>query len=99
MGEQYYHYIIQGKVQGVGYRKFTFDKAKQLKVRGWVKNLPTGEVECLAIGEVSTLSVFEKYLRKGSPLSRISNIRVKAITENFIEVEQPTFTSIFEIRY
>ncbi len=74
------HYIIEGKVQGVGYRHFTFKKAKWLSISGWVKNLPNGKVECLAKGELSLLSKFEKYLRQGPPFSEVFEIQSKEIS-------------------
>ena len=99
MNKQCYVYLVEGRVQGVGYRKFTFDTARQLKISGWVKNLPTGKVECLAIGKNSTLSLFETFLRRGSPLSSVSNVQVKEIFDSSVEKQQAKSSCIFEIRY
>lgn len=43
--------IIQGKVQAVGYRRWFEKEAIQLDLKGYVKNLTTGEVEAVIIGE------------------------------------------------
>ena len=40
--------IVHGMVQGVGFRYFVFREAQQLNLRGYVKNVPTGEVEITA---------------------------------------------------
>ena len=42
------HAFVSGRVQGVGYRAFTRNKAKLLGLRGFVRNLPDGRVEVYA---------------------------------------------------
>src|SRR3982751_2540845 len=42
--------LVSGRVQGVGFRDFTLRKAQQLRLAGWVRNLPSGEVEAYAEG-------------------------------------------------
>jgi len=44
------HLLIFGKVQGVGFRYWLYEKAIKKNIRGWVKNKITGEVEALLIG-------------------------------------------------
>ncbi|WP_341540072.1 acylphosphatase [Pseudodesulfovibrio tunisiensis] len=43
--------IIRGKVQGVWFRGWTRDTARELGLRGWVRNLPDGAVEAVAPGK------------------------------------------------
>ena len=43
--------IIQGKVQGVGYRRGLAQQVEELELKGYVKNLSTGEVEALVAGD------------------------------------------------
>ena len=43
--------IIQGKVQGVGYRRWFVQQAEELELKGYVENLPTGEVEAVVVGD------------------------------------------------
>ncbi|MFH7766372.1 acylphosphatase [Acinetobacter sp. BSP-28] len=43
--------IIQGRVQGVGYRRWFEQQAIELELKGYVKNLPTGEVEAVVVGD------------------------------------------------
>jgi acylphosphatase len=44
------HWLIKGTVQGVGFRFSTVKMAQQLNVKGWVRNLTSGEVEVLGQG-------------------------------------------------
>ncbi|WP_050638031.1 acylphosphatase [Candidatus Stoquefichus sp. SB1] len=45
------HYIFHGRVQGVGFRYTVYQKAVQLGLTGWVKNLNDGNVEACLQGE------------------------------------------------
>lgn len=45
------HIIFYGRVQGVGFRYYAVNKANQLGLTGWVKNLPDGTVEMEVQGE------------------------------------------------
>lgn len=68
------HLLISGKVQGVGFRWFIVEEAKQLGLAGWVRNLPTGEVEIAARGDNSSIQTFEELARKGPPGARVSHV-------------------------
>ena len=82
------HYTILGKVQGVGYRYFTNEIAISAGLKGWVKNMPDGSVECLVGGEISDLEIFEKKIRKGPPLSRVVNMDRKILDTNEITLPE-----------
>ena len=45
------HIVFYGRVQGVGFRYYAVNKANQLGLTGWVKNLPDGTVEMEVEGE------------------------------------------------
>ena len=57
------HIVVNGLVQGVGFRYFTVTQARRLGVRGWVRNCRDALVEQLAIGprwsEVSHVAVHD----------------------------------------
>ena len=44
------HIIVSGRVQGVGYRYFAAARAKLHGIVGYVRNLPDGSVEVVALG-------------------------------------------------
>ena len=71
------HAIVHGKVQGVWFRAWTRDMAREEGVFGWVRNLPDGSVETAAQGEKTNLDVFLKRLHDGPPLARVTRIDVE----------------------
>ncbi len=75
------NYRINGRVQGVGFRQFTAERARGLGLIGWVRNLPDGSVEAEAQGQQATLAEFEAYLRRGPQLSRVDSLVMSEIPE------------------
>jgi acylphosphatase len=67
-------YVISGLVQGVGYRYFTRQAAIRLGVRGWVRNLPSGEVEVHAEADSDTLAEFRAALERGPLMAQVSQV-------------------------
>ena len=57
--------VTQGRVQGVGYRRWFEKYALRLNLKGYVKNLATGEVEAVIIGSEETISKLIKYSYDG----------------------------------
>lgn len=68
--------IVDGRVQGVGFRYFVADGAKQNNINGYVRNLPDGKVEIDAEGERENLNHFLSTCKKGPALSRIDAFMV-----------------------
>lgn len=59
------HAIIDGSVQGVGFRMFVLDHAGALGLTGWVRNKYDGRVEVVAEGEMPELENLLEKLRLG----------------------------------
>lgn len=68
------HYLIRGRVQGVGYRFFAQDAAERRGIRGYVRNLPGGEVEVHAEGGETALALFKQDLERGPRMSRVTEV-------------------------
>ena len=68
------HFVISGRVQGVGYRAFTADAARAEGLAGWVKNRPDGAVEIQAEGDAEALRRFEWRLWQGPPMARVDDV-------------------------
>ena len=83
---------VSGKVQGVWFRKYTLDSARDIGVVGMVKNLVDGTVLVNASGKKKNLREFKELLENGSPNSRVDKIDYS--WEN-LSIEYSTF----EIEY
>lgn len=76
MGIKRYHFIINGRVQGVGYRYSTRHYAQDLNVVGWVKNRDDGKVELIAEGDKITLEQLLTWLKQGPCFADVTNVKV-----------------------
>ena len=70
------HIILRGRVQGVGFRVFIRDRARQLALTGWVRNLADGSVEAVATGEHKRLQQFVALCNSGPPEAVIQDMTV-----------------------
>jgi acylphosphatase len=69
------HLEIRGRVQGVGFRWYVREKARELRLIGWVRNKPDGNVEVLAAGEREALARLSKAIGEGPPGARVEEVR------------------------
>jgi acylphosphatase len=67
---------VSGRVQGVYFRAFTQNKAKQFLVNGYVKNMPDGRVEIIAEADQLTLEKFIEWCHKGPVTARVDQVEV-----------------------
>jgi acylphosphatase len=75
------HFLVKGRVQGVGFRWFVQREAAELGLRGWVRNTPDGDVEVLAAGEPDQLKDLLLALGKGSRGSRVDEVEEHELAE------------------
>jgi acylphosphatase len=76
------HFLVKGRVQGVGFRWFVHREAAELGLRGWVRNTDQGHVEIVAAGEPELLEELKTALRKGSRGSRVDAIIEDELAES-----------------
>lgn len=75
-GEERKRVIIEGRVQGVGFRFFTRDLAVALALKGTVRNLPGGEaVEVVVQGQPHSIERLIAALRKGPPGAAVTRLQ------------------------
>ena len=70
------HCIVEGRVQGVGFRYFTRTHAQRLGVTGWVRNRTYGDVELVAEASQEVLDQFLELIRQGPRGSSVTNLSV-----------------------
>jgi acylphosphatase len=83
---------VSGRVHGVFFRAFVESRAEELKLTGFVRNLPDGTVEVVAEGERERLEKLVHYLEVGPPAARVA----KVVTE---WAEYRGLFTGFEVRY
>ena len=76
------HYLVKGRVQGVGFRWFVHREASAIGLRGWVRNTDDGHVEVVAAGEPEDLAELREALRKGSRGSRVDAVMEHELVES-----------------
>jgi len=79
------HFLVRGRVQGVGFRWFVHREASELDLRGWVRNTEDGEVEIVAAGEEDNLEELRKSLKKGPRGSRVDGLVELRLAESEAE--------------
>ncbi len=70
------HVFISGKVQGVFFRSSTKDRADELNLTGWVRNLADGRVEAVFEGEEENVEKMAQWCRKGPEYARVNYVEV-----------------------
>jgi len=70
------HVLIKGRVQRVGFRGWTVSQARDLGLSGWVRNLPSGDVELVASGPPDKVQALVEVCRHGSRWAWVEAVQV-----------------------
>jgi acylphosphatase len=76
------HFLVKGRVQGVGFRWFVHREAAAIGLRGWVRNTEDGHVEVLASGTPEQLAELRAALHEGSRGSRVDSVLEHELQES-----------------
>lgn len=79
-GDTRVHAIVEGVVQGVGYRYFAASEARSRGLTGWVRNRADGSVEVLVEGREGLVGEFVRQLQVGPPSSNVTAVNVQRET-------------------
>lgn len=71
------HLKLYGRVQGVNFRSFIREKAHELGLSGWVKNMPDGTVETVVEGEEEKINEYIQWCEIGPPAARVEETQEK----------------------
>jgi acylphosphatase len=71
--------LVEGGVQGVGYRAFAQHRAQDRGLSGFAVNLPDGRVKIRAEGDRARLDAFVHDLEVGPPLARVARVTVNPL--------------------
>ena len=78
------HLLIFGKVQGVGFRYWLYEKAIKKNIRGWVKNTIQGQVEALLIGDDDeNVNDLIKQCQKGPLSSNVTQVKIQDYKQEY----------------
>lgn len=66
------HVLVRGRVQGVGFRWFVRERARELALAGWARNLPDGSVEIAASGSAMAIEALRQLLQRGPDGARVT---------------------------
>lgn len=84
--------IVNGVVQGVGFRYWTIRKASEFGINGYVANLPDGSVAIEVEADRSIVEAFIKEVKIGPTYASISDVKIEWR-------EQPKGYKDFNVRY
>ena len=84
---------VRGRVQGVGFRWFVRERARELRLGGWVRNLPDGSVEVAVAGAAAAIERMREALGRGPEGAVVSAVDEGAVTGDF-PVSPDSFTIV-----
>lgn len=85
------HVRVSGRVQGVFYRAWTRDQARELGLTGWVRNCSDGSVEARIEGDRESVDRMIERMKKGPPAARVEDVQV--------DEAEPEGLGRFEVRH
>ena len=69
--------MVEGAVQGVGFRYFILHQAQLLPLNGYVRNLADGRVEIEVEGEKSAIEQLFDLAKRGPRLAQVESVKIE----------------------
>jgi acylphosphatase len=73
------HLTIHGRVQGVFYRGWAVDTARELRLVGWIRNRHNGTVEAIVQGSEDAVDRFVALANEGPPGAGVDSVEVREV--------------------
>ena len=82
--------MIEGRVQGVGFRDFVLEEAAQQRLEGWVRNRADRvSVEAVFVGAGDAVAAVIEACRKGPPAARVDALDQRVATSDELKLARP----------
>src|SRR5258705_12731633 len=82
------HFVITGRVQGVGFRFYTQRKAREFGVTGWVRNRRDGSVEAMVQGEPDRVESMTAWIRHWPPSAAVIEVQIADGTGDYATIDK-----------
>jgi len=80
-------WVVQGRVQGVGFRWFIQTRAQAMGVRGWARNLDDGSVEVVGMATAPSLESFAALVRQGPRGARVTGVTQEEVPHDAVDAK------------
>jgi acylphosphatase len=77
LSESRVHVLVSGRVQGVFFRVFVREKARELGLAGWVRNTEDGKVEAVFEGEKEKILKMVAWCKQGPPGAKVEKVETE----------------------
>jgi acylphosphatase len=78
-------WVVDGLVQGVGFRWYVLNRAQAMGVRGWVRNLSGGAVEVVGLASGQTIEAFDAVVAAGPPGAHVTRVIREEIPHDSVD--------------
>ena len=89
------HFLIRGRVQGVGFRYAMCREAQRLGLAGWVRNRHDGAVEAVAAGNDAVVEALHRWAQRGPGGARVESVEATTLSADALGRLDPPLATDF----